>query len=128
MQLKQTYKNTQNFFNINSSVFFDYHNMIIDFKKLLKNNNTIFFKNCHNINIHIHTNINNIHFINCTNIIVYFKKIIGGITSKNSYVKLYSTEQLYNLDIEYSTIFIYKHIFDHLKYKSIFKSNVIFNL
>lgn len=81
-----------------------------NFKKLLHPNNSIVWKNCHNLKIIIGSTINKFQFINCSNITIKIKKTISGMEiykSKNIKIKTSPNCPLNYLDIYQSNLSLY---------------------
>jgi hypothetical protein len=60
-------------------VLSDLNKDIFNFKKLLHPNNSIVWRNCHNLKIIIGSTINKLQFIKCSNITIKIKKTISGM-------------------------------------------------
>ena len=81
-----------------------------NFKKLLHSNNSIIWRNCHNLKIIIGSTINKFQFIKCSNITIKIKKAISGMEiykSKNIKIKTSPNCPLNYLDIYQSYISLY---------------------
>lgn len=110
----------------NTAIFLDYNNIFLNFKKLLLKNNSIIFKNCSNLTIHILSDIANIQFINCKNITLFCSKIFGGIISNNSNIHIIKNNIIYNFEASKSHIKIKKIYYNKITYFNKYKSNILF--
>ncbi len=110
----------------NTAIFLDYNNIFLNFKKLLLKNNSIIFKNCSNLTIHILSNIARIEFINCTNIVLFCSKIFGGIILNNSNIHIIKNDIIYNFEANKSNIKFKKIYYNKIIYFNKFKSNFYF--
>lgn len=80
-------------------------NTILNFKQLLKSNNSIIFKNCKNLDINFDNTINKLIFNNCEHIKLQITKTIFGIEinkSNNIEIKVKFSDPIYNLTLENS--------------------------
>ena len=64
---------------MNFVIFNDIKNKKLNFKKLLKSNESIEWKNCKNLKIKINSKINKFQFDNCNNITLYLYGTIAGL-------------------------------------------------
>ena len=81
-----------------------------DFKNLLHSNNSIIWKNCHDLKIIIGSTVNKFQFIKCSNISISVKKVISGMEiykSNNIKIKTTKSLPLNYLDIYQSDLSLY---------------------
>lgn len=114
-----------NLFLKNSAIFSDYYNINLNFKKLLRNQNHIIFKNCHDLSIEIQNDINRIEIYQCSNIKIKIKKLIGGLLLKKSKINVIFATKIYNIELEESEIIIPKKVYNNINYISKTKSKIL---
>lgn len=124
------YKNYKSYYKSSSipshnlAVFEDYNYNNINLKNYLKKYNSLIFNNCNNITINIDSDISRIEFYNCKDINLTNKKILGGLIIKNSSINILQSNNIYNIELEYSTIYTNKNLLDKFKYIDKFYSHI----
>ena len=105
------------------------NNDIFNFKKLLHPNNSLVWRNCHNLKIIIGSTINKLQFIKCSNITIKIKKAISGMEiykSKNIKIKTSPKCPLNYLDIYQSSLSLYINKMDETALTIVYdKSSII---
>lgn len=125
INLEENQQENNNILNKNLSTLEDYHNLNLNFKKLIKKKESLIFRNCSNILIIIKNDINRIEFYNCSNITLNIKKLFGGIIAKNSNIEILLTNKIYNLEIENTYIKIPKNISQKISFIQKFNSKIV---
>tara|TARA_B100000768_G_scaffold181870_1_gene207013 strand:- start:1295 stop:1660 length:366 start_codon:yes stop_codon:yes gene_type:complete len=90
----------------------DVSHYTFDFKSLFEKNNSIIWKNCHDISINIDNKINKMIFNNCYNITVICNHLVSGIEyfkCKNIIQNISDNNQINCLDLYHTDISINIH-------------------
>ena len=124
LKLNENNKFTNKIIGKNISTLEDYHNLNLNFKKLIYKHQSIIFKNCSDLNITIQSDINRIEIFSCSNIKLNVKKLIGGIITKKSDIEIFSSNLIYNLETENSIIKLSKDIYNDINYIRNFQSKI----
>ena len=91
-----------------NTVFFEKLNDFIhNYKKVLKLNSSLSYKNCKNGKVNILNKINTIEIIDCNKIDIYINKLIGNLivtNSKNINIFIDTSHSLKTIDLTNSNI------------------------